>query len=130
MNVDYSNEVILLTGATGFLGKVLLESLLFHFKPKVIYVLIRDNAMNRFEKLKQSPIWIRVKDFSCVVPITCDLELNGLGISILDDKKIQDYPPKFVFHCAGSIDFNASLAYNIKTNVDGTFRNKESDVMV
>ena len=81
--------------------------------------MIRDNAINRFEKLKQSPIWIRVKDFSCVVPITCDLELHGLGISTLDDKKIQDSPPKFVFHCAGSIDFDASLACSVKINVNG-----------
>ena len=120
MYVNYSNEVILLTGATGFLGKVLLESLLFHFKPKKIYVLIRDNATNRFERLKNSPIWTRVKDFSCVIPITSDLELDGLGMSILDDTKIKDDPPKFVFHCAASIDFDASLACNVKINVNGT----------
>lgn len=37
----YENKSIMLTGATGFIGKVILEKILRTTEPRVIYLLVR-----------------------------------------------------------------------------------------
>lgn len=49
----YKNSVILITGGTGFLGKVLIEKILRVFDVKKIYILIRHkNNMNADDRLQ------------------------------------------------------------------------------
>lgn len=49
----YKNSVILITGGTGFLGKVLIEKLLRVFDVRKIYILIRHkNNMNADDRLQ------------------------------------------------------------------------------
>ena len=49
----YSSSVILITGGTGFLGKVLVEKLLRTFDPKKIFLLVRKkNSTSAKERLK------------------------------------------------------------------------------
>lgn len=49
----YKNSVILITGGTGFLGKVLIEKFLRVFDVRKIYILIRHkNNMNADDRLQ------------------------------------------------------------------------------
>ncbi len=118
--VDYSNQTILLTGSTGFLGKALLERLLYRFRSARVYILIRGSTAEKFQVLQQSAIWMRTRDFTYVTPICADIELPGLGLSAIDRQTLSQYPPTHVFHCAAAVTFDLPLADSIRINVYGT----------
>ena len=94
----YSGKGILLTGVTGFVGKVLLEKLLWEFcrrdsRSPVIYVLVRSSSQSsedRLRELLKSPAFQRLgnrEDCSleelryCLRAVDGDLEKEKLGLS-------------------------------------------------
>ncbi|KAK5638478.1 hypothetical protein RI129_012773 [Pyrocoelia pectoralis] len=127
----YDNANILLTGGTGFVGKVFVEKLLRSCKSvDTIYVLIRPKknftAQDRlkqllgaaaFENLRRTAPATLLK----VKAIAGDVEQEQLGLSEIDRELIKERID-MVFHSAALIKFNADLQSAILANVLGTKR--------
>jgi len=132
----FKGKNVLITGTTGFLGKVVLEKFL-RVIPEVgsIYVLIRKKrgspTMERFKKeVIGSPCFDVIRKFhtnfndfinSKIVPIEGDLLKDGLDLSPENLKAIQENV-HIIIHSAASVDFNARLDDAISINVKGTLR--------
>lgn len=131
----YAGRHVLLTGASGFLGKVWLVMLLDHI-PEVerIYVLIRPKArrpaIKRFEKMvANSPAFSPLHDkygadlgeflVSKVEVIEGDIGTSGLGIEPEVAARLER-DVDLVINCAGLVDFDPDLRDAVLTNVVGT----------
>ncbi|BDG06967.1 AMP-binding protein [Anaeromyxobacter paludicola] len=124
---------LLLTGATGFVGKVTL-SMLLHRYPEVgrIFVLVRPgtggSAETRFfgkvapsrpfDPLREAhgAGFERLLRDKCV-PLAGDVTAPLLGLSEADLARLEGLGA--VIHCAGLVDFNPSLDLALKVNVRG-----------
>ena len=100
------------TGATGFIGRHLVEELLDH-REGDIFVLVRQGSLARIEAL------VRQWDDLRVVPVIGDLGEPDLGI---DPSWIEEHAGQVdhVFHLAAIYDMTADDATNDAMNVDGT----------
>lgn len=124
----YRDTNILITGASGFLGKVLLWKLL-ESCPNVgkIYVLLRSkddlSAQKRLiQILKGKPFNMKYQYADLlknIVAIESDMTLDGLGLSQSDRTLLED-EVNVVFHSAASVKFDAPLKDNMRDNVYGT----------
>jgi thioester reductase-like protein len=95
---------VLLTGATGFVGKEILDR--FLDRGRQVYALVRapnDDAAKA-----------RLQPHANLTPLAGDIEEPGLGLaSPLDDVST-------IVHCAASVSFDLSLRESRRVNVDGT----------
>ncbi|XP_042149489.1 putative fatty acyl-CoA reductase CG5065 [Ixodes scapularis] len=127
----YQDQVIFITGSTGFLGKVLVEKLL-RSCPGIerIYLLIRpkkgSSPAERLEVFLGSECFNRLRQ-------ECPSSLNKLQVvegNLTDEKmglKSSDYEcltaeVSVVFHSAATIRFNDTLRNAVKINMEGTKR--------
>ncbi|MGI9557264.1 MAG: SDR family oxidoreductase, partial [Solirubrobacterales bacterium] len=101
------------TGATGFIGRNLVEQLLQ--REGTIYVLVREGSRGRLEELRAR--W--GADDSRVVGISGDLQEPGLGISDSDLSELRGNVDH-LFHLAAVYDMEADAAAQQVANVDGT----------
>ncbi|KAK3098894.1 hypothetical protein FSP39_024069 [Pinctada imbricata] len=116
----YAGKSIFITGATGFVGKVLVEKLLRECPElKCIYLLIRaknsQGTSDRFSFLKESQLFdkLRMKqpDFCTkLIPIKGDLTSPELGISS-EDKSLLMENVNIIFHSAATVKFDEPLKY-------------------
>ncbi|XP_073948972.1 putative fatty acyl-CoA reductase CG5065 [Choristoneura fumiferana] len=117
----YSGKSVFITGGTGFLGKVLIEKLLYSCKDiDKIYVLVRKSV----EPLINSPAFTRLKaerpqDMTKIIAVVGDLCLPNLGINVEDEANLLENV-SIVFHSAATVKFNAPLREAMRTNVEGT----------
>jgi long-chain acyl-CoA synthetase len=125
-------RTLLLTGATGFLGKVFL-SLLLQCHPEIerVYLLIRGDkksCLNRFRReILDSPVMGPLRDQlgtrfdkfveEKVVVIPGDITIEGLVGDGVDPVKRGALDA--VVHCAGMVNFEASLEKAISVNTFG-----------
>ncbi|XP_074109524.1 putative fatty acyl-CoA reductase CG5065 [Cotesia typhae] len=127
----FAASVILITGATGFLGKALLEKLL-RSCPRIstIYVLIRpkkDLTMEeRFQELLDSTVFDRIRRecpsaFSKIIPVMGDVSQPDLGLSE-QDRLMLTQKVNIVFHSAATVRFNEPLKVAMTLNTRGTER--------
>ena len=100
------------TGATGFIGRHLVERLLE--REGTIHVLVREGSRARLEELISR--WGTDKDR--IVPVIGDLSSDSLGLSDADREKIAGVD--HFFHLAAVYDMSADEATNRRANVDGT----------
>ncbi|XP_063107936.1 fatty acyl-CoA reductase 1 isoform X1 [Cavia porcellus] len=125
----YEGKNVLLTGATGFLGKVLLEKLL-RSCPKVnsVYVLVRQKAgqtpQERMEEILSSKLFDRLRDENPdfrekIVAINSELTQPKLALSEEDKEVIVD-STNIIFHCAATVRFNENLRDAVQLNVIAT----------
>ncbi|KAM3137884.1 hypothetical protein pb186bvf_009965 [Paramecium bursaria] len=134
------DKAILLTGCTGFVGKVLLEKILRDFLPKRVYVLVRAKnnessvqsrflkqiiASRCFDRLRQE----RGQNFleyiqKQVVPIQGDLLQEGLGLSVGQKQELID-SVNVIVNCAASVEFNLPLKQALDINFYGSVRMME-----
>ena len=100
------------TGATGFIGRFLVEELLDHREGEV-FVLVREGSLPRMQRLIDR--W----DTDRVVPVVGDLGADRLG---LDADWIAEHAGSVdhFFHLAAIYDMTADDATNERLNVGGT----------
>ncbi|MBM2854696.1 MAG: family oxidoreductase [Steroidobacteraceae bacterium] len=101
------------TGATGFIGRYLVERLLT--RGNRVYVLVRPQSMQKFEALRE---WWGTRG-SRVVPIAGDLAEPNLGVSAANIRKLTGKIDHF-FHLAAIYDLKASADEQETANVVGT----------
>lgn len=100
------------TGATGFIGRFLVEELIDHREGE-IFVLVREGSLPRLETL------IRRWGTDRVVPVVGDLSEPGLGVAedwVAGHRGAIDH----FFHLAAIYDMTADDATNEEMNVGGT----------
>ncbi|CAM1304655.1 FAR2 (predicted) [Pycnogonum litorale] len=124
----YSGHNVLITGGTGFLGKVLLEKLI-RSCPDIgtVYVVIRPkkglDVHERLDALLKAEIFktIHSDALEKVVAIEGDLCKPFLGISEVNIDAILN-GVSVVFHSAASVKFDEPLRCAVETNLIGTQR--------
>jgi NAD(P)-dependent dehydrogenase (short-subunit alcohol dehydrogenase family) len=101
------------TGATGFIGRYLVERLLA--RSERVYVLVRPQSMTKFEALRQ--VW--GARASRVVPVSGDLAERDLGVSKADLRKLTG-KIEHLFHLAAIYDLQAGSEEQDSANIVGT----------
>ena len=132
----YRKKSVFITGATGFMGKVLVHKLL-QSCPLLdkIYVLIRSKRgvepQDRLQALFRSPIFESIKDTAIlnkVVVLTGDITLPRLGLSDHDIDIIVN-EVSVIFHSAATVRFDEDLSkYGLHKSV--LFKNSFSMVLM
>jgi thioester reductase-like protein/1-acyl-sn-glycerol-3-phosphate acyltransferase len=122
---------VLLTGCTGFVGKVVLEELMRRrdeLKIERVYLLIRPrkhkSPQERFEQdVATSRCFSRLKSgwLDFCEPIAGDMKHDGLGISPAETDKLQG-ELTHILHCAASVDFGLPIADATEINITGALR--------
>ncbi|XP_046616980.1 putative fatty acyl-CoA reductase CG5065 isoform X1 [Neodiprion virginianus] len=125
----YRGKTVFITGATGFMGKVLLEKLL-RSCPEIgpIYILVREKkdvlSHERVENMLTSDLFNELRNFGIihgdrVHAIPGDVSLPELGISPEDRRLLQD-TVSVVFHVAATVRFDEHLRLAVAMNFEGT----------
>jgi fatty acyl-CoA reductase len=134
----YTGQVVLLTGATGFLGKVILERMLYEFPAMgQLRVLIRatkdETAAVRLEKLLRLKLFERlqrrhggVEGFESwakgvVVAVAGDIEQDYLGMEGGEYEKLKK-DLMLVIHCAALVSWDERIDRSINANCLGAQR--------
>ncbi|KAE9364246.1 hypothetical protein N431DRAFT_447441 [Stipitochalara longipes BDJ] len=127
MSFDFA--CVLLTGATGFLGKVVLEEILrrrCEYDLDKIIIITRpkkgQDAKSRiFDKLVSSPCFSKLpKDWvDSVQVVEGDLSEPNCGVDTAVYEKICS-EITHIIHCAGSISFELPILQAVAANVDAT----------
>ncbi|XP_037045960.1 putative fatty acyl-CoA reductase CG5065 isoform X2 [Bradysia coprophila] len=127
----YKGQTIFITGGTGFMGKVLIEKLLYSCSElKEILILMRPKRGKvpeaRLEDMFKLPIFNRIKDekpevLKKLVPVQGDVTFDCLGLSGEQMTRVcRDV--SIVFHCAATLKLEANLKDAIDMNTTGTKR--------
>ncbi|XP_065219109.1 fatty acyl-CoA reductase wat-like isoform X2 [Planococcus citri] len=125
----FKDSSVFITGATGFLGHVLLSKLL-RSCPDInkIYVLLREKrgktAIDRFKEMIEDEVFQVIKSecpdiLSKVTPIVGDCIKPGLGLSEVDRELIKK-EVNVVFHVAATVRFDAPLRQAVNMNIRST----------
>uniref|UniRef100_UPI00398EB732 fatty acyl-CoA reductase 1 isoform X4 n=1 Tax=Pristiophorus japonicus TaxID=55135 RepID=UPI00398EB732 len=113
----YAGKNVLITGATGFMGKVLVEKLLRSCpEVKAIYILVRPKAgqsmQERVRDMMKCKLFDRVReDFQKkIIPVGSELMQPNLAISSEDTERLLSCI-NVVFHCAATVRFDEPLKW-------------------
>ncbi|KAF7282347.1 hypothetical protein GWI33_002787 [Rhynchophorus ferrugineus] len=122
----YNGQNVLITGGTGYLGKLIIGKLLRTTNVNNIYVIIRHkkgiSSDQRLQQLFDDMIFTNIsKDLITqkLHAIEGDLSKTELGLSEADKSFVRD-KVNIVFHCAASLNMKANLVDAVMTNVNGT----------
>ncbi|EZA59252.1 hypothetical protein DMN91_008153 [Ooceraea biroi] len=127
----YKDKTIFITGASGFMGKVLLEKLLYSCSDlDKIYILLRNKRGrsfdNRLEDIFKLPLFQRVRNekpetFKKVIPLQGDLSLENLGLTKEQRERLIN-EVHLVFNYAATLRLEAKLKDAVEMNLVGTER--------
>ncbi|XP_057663817.1 fatty acyl-CoA reductase wat-like isoform X1 [Diorhabda carinulata] len=125
----YKDTNIFVTGATGFLGNILLEKLLRScHNLSTIYILVRSKkgktVNTRIEEIFDDVLFDRMKKINPkfqhkIVGIAGDCSLPDLGLSSQDRKTLIE-ETHIVFHVAATVRFDEKLKTAVDINVRAT----------
>ncbi|CAO1428032.1 unnamed protein product [Diamesa serratosioi] len=125
----YAGKNIFVSGATGFLGKVLVEKLLRDCASlNKIYILMRMkkgvSARERYEDYVHDKIFDRIRDslpsqLTKLKLIKGDLTKEGLDLDQNDEIELSENLD-VIFHCAANVTFEQTLKDSVNFNVNGT----------
>ncbi|XP_017143382.1 fatty acyl-CoA reductase wat-like [Drosophila miranda] len=124
----YKEKVVFLTGATGFLGKVIIEKLLRSTDVKRIYIMIRSkcgkNIQERIQSWQTEPLFevllqSRPEAFERLMPIPGDCLYPDLDISDTD-RRLLASEVQIVLHGAATVRFNEPLHVALAINTRAT----------
>lgn len=130
----FDGKSIFITGASGFIGRVLLEKLLRTYQGiEKIYILMRvKRNMKPYDRLHkqllQAPIFDRIKSMknceqllSKIIVVSGDIAEPNLGISESNMQMLLNDPTlAVVFHSAATIKFDEPLKVSIQLNLVAT----------
>uniref|UniRef100_A0A182W2A9 Fatty acyl-CoA reductase n=1 Tax=Anopheles minimus TaxID=112268 RepID=A0A182W2A9_9DIPT len=128
----YRNTTILVTGGTGFLGKVLLEKILRCLNVRKVFLAVRSKdgrkPAERLQDLLKDAIFDRLRMaisseqlLERIEPVEISLEADSSGLGMDGSKEalvLQE--TDLVFNVLASVKFNESIKNAIDTNVGGT----------
>ncbi|XP_076618338.1 fatty acyl-CoA reductase 1-like [Colletes latitarsis] len=129
--LTFKDQNILITGGTGFLGKVIIEKFLRCLpNTEQIYVLVRPkkgkDPNHRLEEIFNSVLFEKVKEQrgltalqKAVTVINGDVSLPGLGLSS-EDRKTLCEKINIVYHAAATVRFDELLKRAVLLNTRGT----------
>lgn len=125
----YAGKTIFITGGSGFMGKVLIEKLLYSCSDvKELIILMRakrgKSASERVEDFVNIPAFSRIlkekpEVMKKISPVWGDISAPNLGLSDEHFKKVVG-SCQMVFHMAASLKLEATLKPNILTNLTAT----------
>ncbi|KAG7201517.1 hypothetical protein KM043_004269 [Ampulex compressa] len=125
----YADQSILITGCTGFLGKLLIEKLL-RSCPDVreIFLLMRPKKgltiEERLKKIVSLPLFELVRStnpsiMEKLVPVQADIMTEGLGLGPME-RQILINRVSLIFHVAANVRFDDKLKDAVFTNTRST----------
>jgi len=124
----YAGRSVFITGATGFMGKVLVEKLLRSCpQVKHLYLLMRPSkgkdADTRLQELLTNQVFEALRQdkpeiFDKVLVVAGDITLPGFGISPADMETICS-EVSIIFNSAATVKFDEELKAAVKMNVKG-----------
>nr|XP_033320820.1 putative fatty acyl-CoA reductase CG5065 [Megalopta genalis] len=127
----YKGKNIFITGGTGFMGKVLIEKLLYSCTElNKIYILIRSKKGRspdiRVDDMFKLPMFERIRNqkpqtMKKVIALNGDVSLDHLGLTEAQLETLMD-EVDVVFHCAATLRLEAKLPDAIEMNTIGTKR--------
>ncbi|XP_047527580.1 putative fatty acyl-CoA reductase CG5065 [Vanessa atalanta] len=131
VNEWYRGRKVLVTGASGLMGKVLIEKLLYSV-PDIgcVYALVRSKRgktpESRIEDMWKLPLFSRIREekphvMKKLVPVTGDILYDNLGVEKDQLEKIYD-EVSVLFHFAASLRLEAPLKEGLEMNTKGTLR--------
>ena len=135
---ELAGRSILLTGASGFVGKVLLSMMLTdHPDIERVYVLLRPNRTGDAEErldhilnhspaltpLHALPLDEQRQRIRCLIPIDGDVSNPFMGIDRAGLREMADVD--LVIHCAGLVDFEPDVDLAVRANVLGALHAAE-----
>ncbi|KAG5676201.1 hypothetical protein PVAND_006050 [Polypedilum vanderplanki] len=125
----YKDKTIFITGGSGFMGKVLIEKLLYSCSDlKQIIILMRvkrgKNEMARVKEFEALPLFKRIMDekpevMKKILVVSGEICEKNLGMSDAHFQYVIDNT-NIIFHVAASVRFQAPLKSNIMTNLVAT----------
>ncbi|XP_055698069.1 fatty acyl-CoA reductase wat-like [Phlebotomus papatasi] len=125
----YHGKNLFITGATGFMGKILIDKLLRSCTDiENIYILVRPkkgkDIHTRIEEIFDDPVFNKLRDEvpkfrHKIVAIPGDCAIAGLGLKLTDRQTLISNV-NIVFHAAATVRFDEKLKLAVGINVHGT----------
>ncbi|XP_018335470.1 putative fatty acyl-CoA reductase CG5065 isoform X2 [Agrilus planipennis] len=125
----YKGKSVFITGATGFMGKVLIEKLLYQCPEiKEIYIFLRSkrgrSPEQRIADMFKLPMFQRLKKvdpdaIKKIKSIHGDIIQENLGLSTAEQSVLTENV-SVIFHCAATLKLEAPLKDAIEMNTAGT----------